>query len=78
MSESRVRENCMHGLTGGRWPTSHGEPDRAPEGKPDGLSPVTYSLESQRPTSPETYLEHRERGSQAPDLVIWPPATYRG
>jgi hypothetical protein len=27
MSESRVRENCMHGLTGGRWPTSHEEPD---------------------------------------------------
>jgi len=21
MSESRVRENCMHGLTGGRWQT---------------------------------------------------------
>jgi hypothetical protein len=30
----------------------HGEPDQAPEGKPDGLSPDTYSLESQRPTSP--------------------------
>ena len=30
------------------------------------------------PQESETYLEHRQRGSQAPDLVIWPPATYRG
>jgi hypothetical protein len=50
-----VREKRMHGLTGGRWPSSnHGESDtHAPAGKPTGLSPTTYrSLISQWPTLP--------------------------
>ena len=50
MSESRVRENRMHGLIGGRWPT--GKPDETHE-QPEGQRAVPDDTpNNQRPTSP--------------------------
>src|SRR6266545_3626433 len=40
MSESRVRENRMPGLTGGRWRSgSHGEPERCARRETGGTEP---------------------------------------
>jgi hypothetical protein len=53
MSESRVRENRMHGSIGGRWPDDdHGETEHAPPGEIRRTEPV-------RPTAvaePAAYL----------------------
>src|SRR5258708_16890441 len=38
LRESRVRENCMHGLGGGRWPAS----------KPDAPPPTRQAMSSAR------------------------------
>jgi hypothetical protein len=46
MSESRVRENRMHGLTGGRWRS--GRPAETGE-KPEGQRPVPSQVN--RPAS---------------------------
>jgi hypothetical protein len=54
MSESRVRENRMHGSIGGRWRgRSHGVTESMHlTGKPAGLSPSDLpELLNQRPTS---------------------------
>src|SRR5262249_3258427 len=40
LRESRVRETCMHGLSGGRWPAS-GQPDAPP---PTRLNYSKHSL----------------------------------
>jgi hypothetical protein len=53
MSESRVRENRMHGSIGGRWGgDAHGETEHAPTRETGGTEPV-------RPTAnaePAAYL----------------------
>ena len=53
MSESRVRENCMHGLTGGRWRSD------------TDLAEMGEKAEAQHPTSgdgrPASGLPHRQQ-----------------
>jgi hypothetical protein len=59
MSESRVRENRMHGSIGGRWGgDAHGETEHAPGRETTGTEPA-------RPTSttkPAAYLTDRLGG----------------
>jgi hypothetical protein len=56
VSESRVRENCTHGSKGGRWGGGRpGRVERAPEGKPEGLSPSDL----QTAEEPAAYLTAR-------------------
>jgi hypothetical protein len=62
VSESRVRENRMHGSTGGRWRScTHGatEPTHPP-GKPAGLSPSDLPTADQ----PAAYLTICTRGAR--------------
>ncbi len=67
MSGSRVRENRMHGLTGGRWRSdSHGEPEPCTRWETNGTEPDHLPLADQ----PAAYLTrsdwvvvNRERGT---------------
>src|SRR6266702_4347072 len=53
MSGSRVRENRMHGLTGGRWRSdSHGEPEPCTRWETNGTEPDHLPLADQ----PAAYL----------------------
>src|SRR5215831_9079565 len=53
MSGSRVRENRMHGLTGGRWRSgSHGEPEPSTRRETRGTEPGHLPLADQ----PAAYL----------------------
>jgi hypothetical protein len=53
MSGSRVRENRMHGLTGGRWRGgSHGEPEACTRRETGGTEPRRLPLADQ----PAAYL----------------------
>jgi hypothetical protein len=57
MSESRVRENRTHGLTGGRWRSGTGETTSE---KPEGQRPVLDPTTDQ----PAAYLTTKTRRSR--------------
>src|SRR5207244_6658070 len=58
MSESRVRENRMPGLTGGRWRSgSHGEPERCARRETGGTEPDHLPLAD----PPAAYLTRVDR-----------------
>ena len=63
MSGSRVRENRMHGLTGGRWRSdSHGEPEPCTRWETNGTEPDHLPLADQ----PAAYLTGRTLRSERP------------
>jgi len=67
MSGSRVRENRMHGLTGGRWRSgSHGEPDTRTQRETGGTEPGHLPHADQ----PAAYLTAR-RGGLGPRRSRW-------
>jgi hypothetical protein len=64
MSESRVRENRMHGSIGGCWGgDDHGEPEYAPDRETGGTEPGHLPLFAE----PVAYLTNDLDGS--PDLT---------
>jgi hypothetical protein len=66
MSGSRVRENRMHGLTGGRWRSgSHGEPEPSTRRETRGTEPGRLPLADQ----PAAYLTSRARSSPGPNSM---------
>jgi hypothetical protein len=68
MSGSRVRENRMHGLTGGRWRSdSHGEPDQCTRRETNGTEPDHLPLADQ----PAAYLTRSTRRAASSCAGPW-------